>query len=347
MDKILLVQTAFLGDVVLSTPVIERLRDLYPQAELHVVTTPAAVGLLSLDKRINKIHAFDKRREHAGVFGLLKFAQFLRKEDFTTVYALQRSYRTALVLKLARIPKRIGFKSAALSFLYTETRTRVSSGEKPIHEVERNLSIFSQKELESLSPQKRKHIPGLTLTGKELKNCNPLLQEFCASHKKFILLAPGSAWATKRWPAAHYGALALKYKEEGYAVAVVGGKEEQALGEGLAKKYELTSFCGILDLTETITAVKAATLLVSNDSMIVHVASSQQTPTVVIFGPTSAQFGFGPWRNKAISLERSGLTCQPCSRHGTKICPLSHHDCMVQLTPDQVFSATQEVLHEK
>ena len=136
--KILIVQTSFIGDIILSTPVISNLKKIYPGSQLSIMTTPVGSGLFKNDPLIDEIILFDKRGKEKGLPGLLQKAGKIKNKHFDKVYSLHRSYRTALLLYWAKIPQRIGFSDAKLSFLYTKTVNRVM--EK--HSVTGNLSIL-------------------------------------------------------------------------------------------------------------------------------------------------------------------------------------------------------------
>jgi len=122
--NVLLVQTGFIGDVVLSTAVIRVLKELHPNAHLTVMTTPLSEDLVRFHPLVDETLAFDKRGEASGLTGLWKMAGVLRSKHFTRVYSLHKSYRTAALLLLAGIPERYGFREAATSFLYTKTARR-------------------------------------------------------------------------------------------------------------------------------------------------------------------------------------------------------------------------------
>ena len=136
--KILLVQLSFLGDTILSTPVISGLKKVYPEAHISVMTTLLSSALIENDPFVHEIIVFDKRGKEKSISGVVKKAHEIRKKGFDKVYSLHRSYRTSILLFLAGIPERIGFSDAKMSFLYTEQRKKKLDG----HAAIRNLSLL-------------------------------------------------------------------------------------------------------------------------------------------------------------------------------------------------------------
>jgi len=332
--KILIVQTSFLGDTVLSTPVIGALRARFPDAALWFLGTPGAVELVRRDPALAGVIAFHKRGGDGGLAGLLRMASRLRKENFDRVYALQRSARTALLLWLAGIPERIGFRSARLSWLYHVRRDRP----REPHDVERNLAIlgaedqghFADGELRLFPPRREELSAEITA----------LLPPIGA----YVVLAPGSVWATKRWSAAEYRRVAEYYRDIGTPVVVIGGSEERAVGETVSAHTGALNLAGRTSLGELTTIIGGAKLLVCNDSVALHIGSALKVPTVAVFCATSPRFGFGPWRNRATVVEHTGLRCKPCRRHGSARCPTGTEACMREVRAERVLESASAIL---
>jgi len=164
--KILLVQTSFLGDTILSTPVISGIKKIYPEAELWMMTTPLSAELVIRDPLLSGVLLDDKKGKNAGFAGLLRIKRHIKAINFDMVYSLHRSPRTSILLLLCRIPVRIGFADSKLNFLYNETRKRNQKD----HDVIRNLSLLSRDiPMESLEPELRLLSPGKKELGNEIK----------------------------------------------------------------------------------------------------------------------------------------------------------------------------------
>ncbi len=328
--KILLVQTSFLGDVILSTPVIAGIKKIYPQSEVWCMTTPLAAPLLQRDPLISGIVELDKHGKHRGILGSRKIIAQLREMRFDKAYSLHRSARTALLLYFAQIPERIGFSSAKLSFLYTRTVKRL----KGVHDVVRNLSLLTKD-------------ASLDLLDSSLRVFAPQENEISAEISTLrgaVILVPGSSWRTKMWRAEGYSDLASFFLSKGLEVILTGNSKERLLCDKVGAGMAVKNLAGRISLDEMLFLVKHSKLLVCNDSMALHLASAFKIPNVAIFCATSPQFGFGPWENNGIVVEKEGLRCKPCSPHGSARCPTGTWACMNELDSYRALEAARSLL---
>ncbi|MGI6525725.1 MAG: lipopolysaccharide heptosyltransferase II [Bdellovibrionota bacterium] len=336
--KILIVQTSFLGDVILSSPVIAAVKSKFPQAEISVLTTPAAKSILSRDPLISEALVFDKRHSSSGLFGLLRKAKELRAKHFDMAFALQRSIRTALLLKFAKIPEIIGFSNAKFSPIFYD-KTRVRPMDK--HDVLRNLSIIlDPDELETAPAEMRLFPP-------KDNDISEILKNAILGKERWVVLAPGSVWKTKRWSADGFKDVLQQLRKKGIDVFVVGGAEDKELAEEICINNEDVNLAGKLSLSDTMYLISKAAVLVCNDSMPMHLGSAFKIPTVAIFCATSPSFGFGPWKNRAIIVEKEGLSCKPCARHGSMKCPNGTNACIDGISATTVMEAIESLLKEE
>lgn len=315
--NILLVQTAFLGDVVLSTPVIEGLSFLYPSAKIFTLTTPIAEKLLRYNPKIFKTLVYDKHK-NSGILGFFKQAKILRQYNFDIVYSLQRSYRTSLLLFFTGIKKRIGFKKSKLSFLYTD----IVSFDKLKHDAIRNLSILSlDADIKNLNSSLKLYLPSKEVLGK-------IFVDSIDSVGDYVLLAPGSVWKTKRWSKEQYRALTERLLKDGQKVVITGSLGEKNICDEISDGLNVNNLVGKVSIEQTMYIASKAKAIVCNDSMMLHLSSAFKRPVVVIFCATSPSFGFGPWNNdNAVIVENDELKCKPCRRHGSKRCPNGTDAC--------------------
>jgi heptosyltransferase-2 len=163
----------------------------------------------------------------------------------------------------------------------------------------------------------------------------------------FVALAPGSIWGSKRWP--YYPELARQLADHA-PVVVVGGQDDVGLGEEIRRAAEggggrqrVVNACGKLTLRQSAALIGRASLLVTNDSAPLHLATAMGTPIVALFGPTVTEFGFGPLRAGDVALGVEDLQCRPCSPHGPPQCPLGHHRCLRAITVQAVIAAIEEL----
>lgn len=345
VNKILLVQTGFIGDVVLSTPVISNLRKLYPQARLSLLTTPLAAPLFEHDSRLSQVLVFDKRGKDKGWAGLRRMSGRLRSEGFSTVFSLHKSWRTAVLLYLAQIPLRYGFAQAKGASLYTQRARRNDLS----HEAERNLAIFRcvGREPEDLSRELHLEIPKAALerTDRILGQAQQALPRRPA-HTPLVGIAPGSVWATKRWTTRGFAEVACALHDRGYQIVLIGGKADIAVAQEIERKSSvpLINLAGTTDLLDSAAVISRLRLLITNDSSPLHIASACATPVVAVFCATVPEFGFGPWFVSSETVGLARLSCRPCGRHGGRNCPTGTYACIDELPPAVVLEAAARVL---
>lgn len=332
--KILLVQNGFLGDTILSTPVITGLHRVFPNAELWMMTTPQSACLVKRDPLLSGVIPFDKRKNDAGISGLLKMAGQLKKKEFDRVYSLHRSFRTTILLKLSEIPVRIGFKDATLSCLYTHQRYR-RMGQ---HEVIRNLSLLTGDiAMRFLDTDLRLFAPDRTEVNREVLDVLP-------PAGRYVLLVPGSVWPTKMWAWEGYRETARHLRNKGIPVVLDGSPNDRKLLDRIGESLDIVNTAGLSGISDAMFIVKHARVVVCNDSMALHMASAFKIPNVAVFCATSPVSGFYPWKNPAVIVEKNNLDCRPCGRHGGKKCPTGTMACINGLSSAEVIKAVERLL---
>ena len=332
--KILLVQTSWLGDTILSTPVISGIKSIYPDAELWMLTTPLSADLVRRDPLLAGVLIYDKRSRDSGFSGFVRMCRRVRGMRFDRVYSLHKSHRTALLLRCSRIPMRIGFANARLAFLYHARKPRPASE----HDVIRNLSILSaESPAGALDTRLRLFPPAV-------EQVRPPIREVLHNVRDFVVMVPGSAWPTKMWSWEGYRQVAARLQGQGYPVVLLGEAAEARVVEKVARGLDLINLAGKTDVAEAMLVVSRARLMICNDSMALHLASAFQIPTVAIFCSTSPAFGFGPWNNRAVVVQRDDLPCKPCGPHGYKRCPNDTDACMQDLPASRVLQAVETLL---
>jgi heptosyltransferase II len=341
--KILIVQTAFIGDVVLALPLAQVLRKKLPDAQIDFVAIPRAAGLLVNHPAINNIIIFDKRGVDKGVFGLINLSRKLKSQNYDVAIVPHRSIRSALLVRLAGCKKRIGFSKSAGKKLFTDIVTYPPS----MHEVERNLTLLrkmaivhNEKEPPHVYPMDNdKEVVDKILFDEEILNI-----------KKLICVAPGSVWKTKRWMMESYVELVQKLVGTGFTVGLIGGEDDFHLCNLILKSVDMGGVfntAGKLTLLQSAEMIKRCNVLVSNDSAPIHLAAAVNTPVVAIFGATVPAFGFAPYSDRSVVVETDGLKCRPCSIHGGNECPIKTFDCMKRITADMVFEKVMDVYYNK
>jgi heptosyltransferase-2 len=325
-SRCLVIQTAFLGDVVLTTPLLSALAARH--GPVDVVTTPAAALLLSRHPAVSEVIHYDKHGSSRGFSGLRKLGTLLRSRGYERVYLPHRSIRSAALALWSGAGERVGFAGSPAALTYTRRITRAASG----HEVDRLLAlagpIYGDVPPVSL---------GLTEEDRAAADAWLTAQGIT----RFVALAPGSIWGSKRWP--YYAELASALDAR---CVIVGGPEDRQLAQAIvhAAGAKAVSAAGSLSLRQSAALIQRAGCLVTNDSAPLHLATAVGTPIVALFGPTVPEFGFGPRRNGDVVLGHGHLPCRPCSTHGPRTCPLGHHRCLRELPVDLVLKAVLAVI---
>jgi heptosyltransferase-2 len=331
--RILVVQSGFLGDVVLTTPLLAALRRRFPSARLAMLVTPAAVPLVQHHPAVDAVLVDDKRGRRRGPTGLAALARRLREERFTIALAAHKSLRTALALYGAGIARRIGFAGAPGAPFYTD---RVS---RPLarHDRDRILQL--------LGPLGGPHVaaedlhPWVALDAATRARADALLGSARAAGRPLAGICPGSAWATKRWPARAYGALVRWLEEQGYCCVLLGAGDERALTAAVrAAAGRGIDLAGQTDIALLAAILARVALVVTNDSAPMHLATAAGIPQVAIFCATVPAQGYGPLGPRAIVVEKD-LACRPCGRHGGTRCPRGTDDCMELVEVAEVCAA--------
>ncbi len=339
--KILIVQTAFIGDVILTLPLIQQSARLFPDAEIHFLTIPDSVPLVETHPDVHHVWVFRKKDVHKSPLALWRFASRLREEAFDLALVPHRSLRSALLVWLARIPLRIGFARSAGRWLFNSAIPYPTG----VHEIERNLHL--------LAPfwvwEGEKIFPRLYVTRQDEMVALQWLAEQNLHPQKYIAMAPGSVWATKRWLPERFAALADRLIQQGYDVVLIGGAADQQVADEVIRsaEYPLHNAVGRFPLRQSAVLLREAALLVSNDSAPMHLAVAMNTPVVAIFGPTVPAFGFYPYGHRDRVVEDTSLVCRPCGMHGHQKCPLGTHACMKNVSINAVLRAVEEVFNVK
>ena len=321
--KILIFNPSFLGDSVLTTPLLKAVKAKFPDSYIAFCVRPEYAPLFEGLDFIDEVITFDKRRSYSGLGGIFRFAKELKNKNFDMVLTPHKSFRTNLTLFLAHIPERVGYVESTLSALLTASRSR----DMDLHEVQRNLLLYEAAFNELPSKQ------GLSVYIDEAKKA-----EYSKLGEKLVGIAPGSVWATKMWPAERFAAVADHLKDRGFTPVIIGSKDDMPAAETLMKaaKYEHINMCGKTSLRELPALIANFMFLVTNDSGPMHIAVAAGVKCIAIFGPTVKELGFTPYDTESVVVEAEGLLCRPCGLHGHDKCPEKHFKCMLEISTDNV-----------
>ena len=339
INKIGIFQTSFIGDSVLTTPLIKKTKKLFPDTQIVVITRPQTQDIFKPLPEVAQVILNDKRGWNK-IAGVWKTARAIKKSGVDMLLVPHRSFRSALIAWLSGVKVRIGFTSSEGWFFYTKT----VPFNWMIHDAERNLSLLQGIAKEQFGGEKL----SMSFTPSAEENVARLLQDFNLEGKKLVGIHAGSAWPTKCWPMEYFVELISKLQTElGVQVVLVGGgKQDTDLGEKICQlaKGHAASLCGKTSLADLMALMKHLSLFITNDSGPMHIATAFDVPTLAIFGPTTRELGFFPYGQGHRVMEVKNLECRPCALHGGKKCPLGHFKCMKDITPGEVFKNAKEML---
>jgi heptosyltransferase-2 len=335
----LIIQTAFIGDIALAVFFAAELKLMFPESHITFVSTQIGCDLLKCFKFIDEVIVFDKRRKHKGLRGIKTLALQINARHYDYLFAIHRSLRTTLLARKINAKLKVGFNKSSCAFLY-DVIIKYNSQQ---HEVERNrqmLAAFNE------------NIPSFDYH----KNVN-FIKEHCitnvtlelpSNYEEYVIIAPGSVWATKRWLPNYFAELAAMLANAGRKVILVGSKNEETLCKQILtnahQQHNIISLAGQTTLAELLLLVKNATLVITNDSSPTHFASLMNVRTITIYGATVPRFGFAPLADNSKCVENENLMCRPCGIHGQQRCPKKHFKCMNDLHPKEVFAECIAIL---
>ena len=325
MEKFLIIQTAFTGDVVLATAVIEKLHRFFPYASIDVLVRKGNEGLLYNHPFLHEVIIWNKKEnKKKNLFRLLKK---IRENKYHTVINLQRFASTGLLTAFSGAKEKIGFDKNPLSFLFTKkVKHDLDTG---MHEVERNNELIRDITDDSFTP------PRLYPSEENYAEIKKY------AFQPYVCIMPASVWFTKQYPFDKWVDLMNNLPAE-FRIYLLGGKEDAALCERFTKVSEnknIEVLAGKLSFLSSAALMKNAAMNYTNDSAPLHFASALDAPVTAIFCSTVPSFGFYPLSSRSFIVEtKEELACRPCSLHGLTACPLGHFRCARTIETAQLIS---------
>jgi lipopolysaccharide heptosyltransferase II len=326
--NVLAVRFSSIGDVLLTTPLFRALRRRHPQARLTVLTKLVHAPLLSHNPHVNHVLGIPSGRGLAGI------AAELRTHRYSHMLDLHDSIRTRLLRVLVPGHWTSYPKHRVARAMLIHAKKNWYRDTRPVAE----RYFDAARDLE-VAPDGGP--PDLFLSPEALGEAADWLEwSGLSPDRSFIAIAPGAAHATKRWPLEHWHALLGRIVGQGFDVVLVGGSDDAAVGHALAANADgrVVNAAGQFGLQVTAAVLRDARVVVSGDTGVMHMATAVKTPVVALFGPTVRPFGFFPYTPRARVVELA-LPCRPCSSKGSSRCPLGHHRCLGDMSPDMVFEA--------
>ncbi len=335
MPAIVFIQTAFIGDLFLSLPVVLRLRIKFPDHKLILVCKKGLSEIFLKENYFDQ--AFEAEKGVSESYS--KILSELKKIDIDYVFCPHRSFRSSLFAVQIKAKNKIGFKNA-FNFLFF---SRTVEYKKSWPDVIRQMMIVSTVDSDIKNKIQSSDWTYLNFTDRTEKFCEipeifSFKKQVDTTHKNTVAIFPGSVWQTKQWTISGFSEVTTELIKKNKTVLLMGGPSEKNICDEIAKNNPQAINCaGGLSLYESYLKLKTCDQVICNDSAPAHMAASLGIQVISIFGPTTLRLGFRPWQNESVVVENNNLTCRPCGAHGHHQCPEGHHRCMIDLKSESVL----------
>lgn len=328
MKRILIVNVNWRGDVLFSTPFIRAIREKYPDSFIASLVVPRCGPVLENNPHLDEIIIFDDRGRHKGLLGRLNLIRLLRSKHFDTAFLLHRSLTRTLICWLAAIPERVGYYTRKRALFLTK---KIMPANERLHKVEYFLNIACAFDIVTGNKDYEFH-PSL----EDRDYINKLFEDYGLRENDFlVVINPGGNWDLKRWPEENFARLCDRLIEKYKAKIIITGSERDfGLAEDITKqmKGQTIIFCGKTSLGELAALMAKVDLVISGDSGPMHIAVSQGTKTIALFGPTSQKVT-GPFGRGDYTVIQKDVGCDtPCYQ-----LDCNDNRCMKAITVEDVL----------
>jgi len=336
-DRVLFIRLGAIGDILLMTPLLRLFHERFPLTQMDVLVKEKYSSLLQFHPLLHEVVLFS---DSPTLSELVHTTRMLTARNYNIIFDLQKHWRSYFLTWFAGADRIYRYTK------YSERRLVLVYGKKnyyagvPETIPARYHLAFRQLQIPWLPTALELHLPDF------VKDSIAARWQFGVDDA-VIAIAPGAGRETKKWPVLNFIELMLRIqRRREVKFLLLGGEGDIAVGAEIehALKGQVVNWCGTTTLLETAAALQRCRLVICNDTGLMHLAAAMQRRIVAIFGPTVREFGFFPFMTEAKVVEHASLTCRPCSFHGTVSCPKKHFRCMLELTPDLVLSAVEEML---
>lgn len=324
MNKILLIQTASLGDVILATAAAASLRNLFPNAHIAMLVKKECASAILNNPCVDQLFEWDKK--YNKYRNLISLIRIIRRQSFDVAISFHRFASSGFIVARSGAKIKAGFSQNPLSFLFNRKVPHVLDG---AHETERNLNLLNAC-FPNILPAK----PVLASV-----SLPPDISE-TFTEKPFVTIFPGSLWETKRLPLKVWTDM-IGLIPEHINVAIMGSEKDSVAAQQLQDltQKKLVNLCGKCNILESAAVMKMAMMNFTNDSAPTHLASAVDAPVTTVFCSTVPRFGFGPLSTSSRMVEiHEPLMCRPCGIHGHRSCPLKHFRCGNDIKAEQLWN---------
>jgi heptosyltransferase-2 len=319
--KILFVTLSNIGDCILTLPVLDSLREKYPDAQISCLVPPRPRGIFIDNPAVMEVIIFDK---HAKLIDKLKLFFALGKRKFDLVVDLRNSFFGAFL----PVRKRNLF-FGPLRWIPAKIKHM-----KEKHLFWANLCDYSKRD---------KKYQSLTITARDIDYINSILaKENLTDNAKLVVIAPGARSQIKRWDKENFSQLCRRLIQDGSQIVLVGDSPDQPICNYIAQADvpgKILNLCAKTNFGQLSALLKAARLLITNDSAVMHLASYLNLPVVAIFGPTN-EAKYGPWSSRSAVVKKD-IFCRPCEKAQ---CRFGSLKCLTSINPADVLKQVKAML---
>ncbi|MBI3222516.1 MAG: lipopolysaccharide heptosyltransferase II [Nitrosomonadales bacterium] len=335
MQKILVISPSWVGDCMLMQPMLMRLKQRHPGCRIDVLAPPWTVSLLRAMPEVGEVIINPFPHGALQLLTRYRLGKQLRAAQYDQAIVLPNSLKSALVPFFARIPVRTGFIGESRYGLLNDARQLDQTALPLMVQRFAQLAETARDTISRPLPE-----PRLSITTAQrdvtLRKLNLSL------NRRVAAFCPGAEYGpAKRWPATYYAEIARRLQQQGYAVWLIGSGKDQAVADEINRLAGGTcdNLCGRTDLGDAIALLSCASMVISNDSGLMHLAAALNRPMLALFGSSSPRFT--PPLSEQAQVIKLDIECSPCFK---RVCPLGHFNCMMQLTPDLVWEKLMPLL---
>lgn len=337
-SKILIIQTAFIGDVLFTTPLIRAVKQRFPKSRLSVMVAPRGEFVLRNNPHIDELLILDKGGKDHSLGSMIRRIRELRTRDFDLVISPHRSWRSAFLAWGSGARRKVGFRNGLGRWIYSPSVFYDWEGEPRF--VERKLNLLRAMGITQVSNQVE-----MVVDDCDRAAVAEIIATGGLKGKPLAALVPGSQWATKRWIPEHYLELGSRLgRELGFQVVLLASLQEKSMLDWLESRMEPKPLNRAGDSLGMAAAwLEKCTVCVGGDTGPTYIAVAVGTKHVIaLYGPTR-EYTFD-FRDGDAALVKEGLRCHPCSLHGTRSCPVGTLECQTGILPAKVFDVIADRL---
>ncbi len=334
--KVVLVQPAFVGDVILASPLVHSLKEYSQDMDVDLVVRTSSREVAQCIPGVSQVFAYDRMGSDSGLLGLWRIARTIREQKYDLLITPHRSSRSALLSWLSGVPLRVGYSNGLGRWVY---HVASAPNARELCTMTSDLALLERVGVPVRGARLRLKGP----VGKEEYYKDFYRRNHLPHDARLVALCIGAYWPTKRWPEVYFASLYESLRERGYVPVLFGGPDEREISTRIGETLKEEPLgCVGNSLVEAATLLARCEMAVGGDSGLPHMARALGLPTVLIYGPTDHRMHPFGEKTKVLTAK---IKCRPCSKIGKRRCPQKHHDCMRLISPEHVLDALKELVN--